>query len=86
MRSRIRFWRLAANGSSGWWWVGRSEKSQDSTKQWSLPLMDTFRIEKQILRLVKCNYNYGKEVDLQSWNMKGTRSWFSTDYGRREGR
>ena len=25
--------------------------------------MDTFRIDKQILRLVKCNYNYGKEVD-----------------------
>lgn len=48
--------------------------------------MDTFRIEKQILRLVKCNYNYGKEVDLQSWNTKGTPSWFSTDYGRREGR
>lgn len=33
--------------------------------------MDTFRIEKQILRLVKCNYNYGKEVDLQSWEHEG---------------
>ena len=68
MRSRIRFWRLAANGSSGWWWGG-GEEIRPITGQHKAMEPHTNghfqdrEMDPEVSKVSKCNYNYGKEVD-----------------------